>query len=214
MTAHSRPPYDEDDDLDLRALYRTLPRAEPGPAVDAAVHEAAARAAAADRRVWRQRRLWHPGWGVAASIVLTACLFLLTDFRHPDLDGVSDAPPVDAELARPPRALPSPTAPPAAAPARPEAPAALRRYAPAMRADEAPQADNATRAESDAPAEPGDATEREAPAEPDARIAQIRELLQAGRRDAAVQALRDLRREAPDLALPPDLQALLPAEPG
>ncbi|MBV7486774.1 hypothetical protein [Bordetella sp. BOR01] len=229
MTAHPRPPHDEDDDLDLRALYRTLPRTEPSPSLDAAVHEAAARAVAADRRVQRQRRLWHPGWGVAASIVLTACLFLLTDFQDPDMAGLADAPPVDAELASPPQAMP----PPAAAPERPEAPAALRRYSPAPAATPAParQARPAAPAESEsaesATAQPpraqqysgqpdsaGGKTSAGQPAvepnEPDARIVHIRELLQDGRRDAALQALHDLRRDAPDLALPPDLQALLP----
>ncbi|MBO1112762.1 hypothetical protein [Bordetella petrii] len=214
MTAHPRPPHDEDDDLDLRALYRTLPRAEPGPDLDAAVHDAAARAAAADRRVQRQRRLWHPGWGVAASIVLTAGLFLLTDFQDPDVAGLADAPPVDAELARPPQAMP----PPAAAPARPEAPAALRRYAPAPQAGQAAPAQAEPRAHqyraqpdaADAVPAPGADTGAAALAKTDARIEHIRELLQDGQRDAALQALQDLRRDAPGLALPPDLRALLP----
>jgi len=217
MTAHPRPPHDEDDDLDLRALYRTLPRAEPGPALDAAVHDAAARAAAADRRVQRQRRLWHPGWGVAASIVLTAGLFLLTDFRDPDVAGLADAPPVNAELARPPQAMP----PPSAAPARPEAPAALRRYAPAPQAGQAAPAQAEPRAhqyhaQPDAAADampappPGADTKASALAKTDARIEHIRELLQEGQRDAALQALQDLQRDAPDAALPPDLRALLP----
>ena len=221
MTAHPRPPHDEDDDLDLRALYRTLPRAEPGPALDAAVHDAAARALAADRRVQRQRRLWHPGWGVAASILLTACLFLLTDFQDPDMAGLADAPPVDAELARPPQAMP----PPAAAPARPEAPAALRRYAPAGQAERAaPAQETEPRARQysaqpdtagavQAPGQPDADAGAAAPAAPDARIAYIRELLQDGQRDAAARAVQDLRRDAPGLALPPDLQALLPPTP-
>ena len=228
MTAHPRPPHDEDDDLDLRALYRTLPRTEPDPGLDAAVHEAAARAVAADRRVQRQRRLWHPGWGVAASIVLTACLFLVTDFQDPDMANLPDAPAVDAELASPPRAMP----PPAAAPARPEAPAALRRYAPETAPAPVPQAQPGAAAETPpAPAlrlqqdsvQPDGAGGRTSPGQSaagslaapriDARIAHIRELLQGGQRDAARQALQDLRRDAPGLALPPDLQALLPAAP-
>ncbi|GAB1579876.1 hypothetical protein [Bordetella petrii] len=214
MTAHHRPPHDEQDDLDLRALYRTLPDAEPGPELDAAVRATAARAAAADRRVQRQRRLWHPGWGVAASIVLASSLFLLTDFQDPEVAGLADAPPVDRELASPPRTLERPAAPPAAAPTRPEAPAALRRAAPA-----APQADQA------APAEPGARAPRysarpqpeAAPpagpaAESDPRIERVRELLRAGEREQALAALRALQREAPGLALPPDLRALLPRQ--
>lgn len=214
MTAHHRPPHDEQDDLDLRALYRTLPSAEPGPELDAAVRATAARAAAADRRVQRQRRLWHPGWGVAASIVLASSLFLLTDFQDPEVAGLADAPPVDRELASPPRTLERPAAPPAAAPTRPEAPAALRRAAPA-----APQADQA------APAEPGARAQRysarpqpeAAPpagpaAESDPRIERVRELLRAGEREQALAALRALQREAPGLALPPDLRALLPRQ--
>jgi len=220
MTAHPRPPHDEDDDLDLRALYRTLPRAEPGPALDASVRDAAARAAAADRRVQRERRLWHPGWGVAASIVLTACLFLLTDFGDQDVAGLADAPPVDAELARPPQAM----SPRAAPPVRPEAPAALRRYAPARQAEQAEPAAPpapAYRAQPDAaagvalaPAPDVQADAKTGAAgETDARIAHIRELLQDGRRDAALRALQDLQRDAPGLALPPDLQGLLPPTP-
>ena len=208
MTAHPRPPYDEDDDLDLRALYRTLPRTEPGPALDAAIHGAAARALAADRRVQRQHRLWHPGWGVAASIVLTACLFLLTDFQDPDVAGLADAPPVNAELARPPQTVPRP--------APSEGSAALRRYAPAPQAERAaPMAPAPAQQFSVQPPAPSSAdqaaAEPEAAAPDDAtqaRIDHILELLQAGQRDEALRALQDLKNDDPDVALPPELQDL------
>jgi len=224
MTAHPRPPYDEDDDLDLRALYRTLPRTEPGPGLDAAIHGAAVRALTADRRVQRQRRLWHPGWGVAASIVLTACLFLLTDFQDPHDTGLADAPPVNADLARPPQAMPRP-APPAAAPARPDDGAALRRYAPAPQAERAApmapapaQAPQARQFSAEPPAAASAdqaATPPEAAAPDDetqARIDRILELLQDGQREEALQALQDLKDDQPDVALPPDLQDLLPPQ--
>lgn len=212
MTAHHRPPHDEQDDLDLRALYRTLPSTEPGPELDAAVRATAARAATADRRVQRQRRLWHPGWGVAASIVLASSLFLLSDFQDPEVAGLADAPPVDRELASPPRTLERPAAPPAAAPVRPEASAALRRVAPP-----APQADQAAPAQPAAPAQQYSARPQletapptDSAAEADPRIERVRELLRAGEREQALAALRALQDQAPGLALPPDLQALLP----
>uniref|UniRef100_UPI00333FBF9F hypothetical protein n=1 Tax=Castellaniella defragrans TaxID=75697 RepID=UPI00333FBF9F len=213
MTAHSRPPLDEDDDQDLRALYRTLPRAEPSPTLDAAVRAAAARAAAADHRAQTRRRLRHPGWGVAASIVLTAGLVLLVEFQRPDHTIVNDAPPVDIEPASPPLAA----APPATAPRLTAAPTQL-----------APQARSARPAPSVTDREQQASTPSAVPsgmipmhestpqadtpqAESDARIAHIRELLRNGQNATALQALQDLRRDAPDLTLPPDLQALLPA---
>jgi len=185
MTAHHRPPHDEQDDLDLRALYRTLPSTEPGPELDAAVRATAARAAAADRRVQRQRRLWHPGWGVAASIVLASSLFLLSDFQDPEVAGLADAPPVDRELASPPRTLER-----QAAPAQPAAPA--QQYSARPQLEAAPPTDSA--------------------AEADPRIERVRELLRAGEREQALAALRALQDQAPGLALPPDLQALLPRQ--
>ena len=48
MSITYRPPFDEDDELDLRALYRK-PRAGGSPQLDAAV-----------RRTWHSGRSWHP----------------------------------------------------------------------------------------------------------------------------------------------------------
>jgi len=97
------------------------------------------------------------------------------------------APPgIDAELARPPELGSYVPA------SRPTLPDNLRRPAP----EAAPRA----------PAPPGAAA-------PD-RVQAIRDLLRAGRRDDAMLALEALRREQPDLAIPPDLRALLPARAG
>ena len=206
MTAHSRPPHDEDDDLDLRALYRSLPRTEPAREVDAAVREAAAGALAADRQAQRQRRLWHPGWGVAASIVLTASLFLLVDSDNRDPAVMHDAQVADAP---PPPAAP---APPAPARMRQLAPPATQGYAQAPRpAEPRPSIERADRepsmqAHSADAASPNAAS---AQAQIDARIAHIRALLKNGEKEAAARAARALHDAHPALTLPADLRPLL-----
>ncbi|WP_026638773.1 hypothetical protein [Bordetella petrii] len=208
MTAHSRPPHDEDDDLDLRALYRSLPRTEPAREVDAAVREQAAGALAADRRAQRQRRLWHPGWGVAASIVLTASLFLLVDPDDRDPAVMHDAQVADAP---PPSAAPAP-APAAPARMRQLAPPAAQGYAQAPRPAEArPSIERADRepsmqARSADTASPDAAS---AQAQVEARIEHIRALLKSGEKEAARRAARALHDAHPALALPADLQPLL-----
>lgn len=237
MTSHPLPPHD-DDDQDLRALYRSLPRAEPSAQLDAAVKQAATRAAAADRKVQQPRRRWHPGWAVAATVVLATGLFFLTDLHRPDVALVSEAPPVDASLTPPPDTVHdapthTPAPPLAPAPRKHEYAPAAKKPAPAPAAESAmvhrEQAPASTFAPARAPmphqiAEPtteassapsadqsiAAATPSSATDKSTKRIADIRALLQQGQREKALQALRDLQRDEPDLTLPDDLRQLLP----
>lgn len=222
MTSHPLPPHDEDDDQDLRALYRSLPSTEPSEKLDAAVRQVAARAAAADRNVQQPRRRWHPGWGVAATVVLVTGLFFLTDLNHPDRARLSEVPPVDNQLVTPPKTMQR-SAPASASqapsrshesaaftnqidrrtPANPETATLKQRSAPmAVAPAPAPSADQS--AATEAAAVPDDAAPR---------IAHIRTLLQQSEREKALQALRDLQRDMPDVTLPADLQQLLPKQP-
>lgn len=223
MTSHPLPPHNEDDDQDLRALYRSLPRTEPSEKLDAAVRQVAARADAADRNVQRPRRRWHPGWGVAATVVLATGLFFLTDLNRPDMAHLSEAPPpVDNRLAAPPETMqPAAPAPVPQAPAHPRDSAAftnqLERQAPTSSEAAAPKQKSAPMAAAPAPAPSADqsAAAEIAPVQNDAdtRIAHIRALLQRGQREKALQALQDLQRDIPDVTLPADLQRLLPKQP-
>jgi len=70
MSITYRPPFDEDDERDLRALYRK-PGPGANPELDAAV-----------RRRWHPGHSWHPGWGAAACAVMVAGLFAWTDMRE------------------------------------------------------------------------------------------------------------------------------------
>lgn len=117
------------------------------------------------------------------------------------------------------KAFPAP--PPPAAPPAPGADAAASRMdalqkseAPGGTAMQASKPAGVVAAESANAAAVHDLRERAKAALPSAdattesRIARIRALLAEGRRDAAVAALRELRREHPDLVLPDDLRAL------
>ncbi|MGB3435200.1 MAG: hypothetical protein WBB14_25250, partial [Achromobacter sp.] len=70
MSITYRPPFDEDDERDLRALYR---RHDPGssPELDAAV-----------RRSWHPGHSWHPAWGAAACAAMVFGLFAWTEMRE------------------------------------------------------------------------------------------------------------------------------------
>ena len=147
MSPHMSPD-DDTEDRDLRGLYRSLPPLEPSSQLDAAIRGQAASAAASDRRARRPHGTWHPGWGVAASVLAVCALLFLTDYSDlantPTLDTESDEtaavdeeapqPEIDTQLAAPPPlgtyapaeppALPSgltapPPPPPAAAPSTP-----------------------------------------------------------------------------------------------
>ncbi|WP_373979662.1 hypothetical protein LN047_16980 [Achromobacter sp. JD417] len=222
MSITYRPPFDEDDERDLRALYRK-PGPGANPELDAAV-----------RRRWHPGHSWHPGWGAAACAVMVAGLFAWTDMREamddtePQMQLVavqaneatqeaasasaapaSDAPPLRRVVAlqqepavpsQPAAAQPAKavTAPAPAAPA----PAAAETAATETAAQEAaPAAAQETPAESQQVAA---FTEQDI----EARVAQIRGLIVDDREEDAVHALRELQRGAPDFALPDDLQEL------
>ncbi|HBL65761.1 MAG TPA: hypothetical protein DDZ58_07425, partial [Achromobacter sp.] len=70
MSITYRPPFDEDDERDLRALYRK-PGPGSSPELDAAV-----------RRAWHPGHSWHPGWAAAACAAMVAGLFAWTDMRE------------------------------------------------------------------------------------------------------------------------------------
>ena len=213
MSITYRPPFDEDDELDLRALYRK-PRAGGSPELDAAV-----------RRTWHPGRSWHPGWAAAACAALVAGLFAWTDMREsaemadmtPQL-AVSHEPAINIERSPAPR------------PAVAEAPAPQPASAPVQRAAvqtpaDAPAAVPAQQASVEAaPAVATAAAEQPAEAassEPvalseqdiETRVAHIRALMQDDQQDEAVTALRELQQGAPDLTLPDDLQELAQQNP-
>jgi len=192
MSITYRPPFDEDDERDLRALYRK-PGPGANPELDAAV-----------RRRWHPGHSWHPGWGAAACAVMVAGLFAWTDMR----EAIDDTEPqmqlvaVQANEAKQEAAAAQPAmAVTAAAPAAP-APAAAETAATETAAQEAAPA-----AAQEAPAESQQVaafTEQDI----EARVAQIRGLIVDDREEDAVHALRELQRGAPDFALPDDLQEL------
>lgn len=129
MSPHMSPD-DDTEDRDLRGLYRHLPPVEPSAQLDSAIRGQAASAAASDRRGRRPHGTWHPGWGVAASVLAVCALLFLTDYSDlantPTLDSESDEtaavdeeapqPEIDTQLATPP---PLGTYAPAPAPALP-----------------------------------------------------------------------------------------------
>lgn len=222
MSITYRPPFDEDDERDLRALYRK-PGPGANPELDAAV-----------RRRWHPGHSWHPGWGAAACAVMVAGLFAWTDMREaiddtePQMQLVavqaneakqeaaaasaapaSDAPPLRRVVALQPEPA-VPAQPAAAQPAM-----AVTAAAPAAPAPAAAE----TAATETAAQEAAPAAAQEAPAESqqvaafteqdiEARVAQIRGLIVDDREEDAVHALRELQRGAPDFALPDDLQEL------
>ncbi|MCU6618063.1 hypothetical protein OCO52_16390 [Achromobacter mucicolens] len=222
MSITYRPPFDEDDERDLRALYRK-PGPGANPELDAAV-----------RRRWHPGHSWHPGWGAAACAVMVAGLFAWTDMREaiddtePQMQLVavqaneakqeaaaasaapaSDAPPLRRVVALQPEPA-VPAQPAAAQPAL-----AVTAAAPATPAPAAAE----TAATETAAQEAAPAAAQEAPAESqqvaafteqdiEARVAQIRGLIVDDREEDAVHALRELQRGAPDFALPDDLQEL------
>ncbi|MFP3743249.1 hypothetical protein SB816_09315 [Achromobacter sp. SIMBA_011] len=209
MSITYRPPFDEDDELDLRALYRK-PRAGGSPELDAAV-----------RRTWHPGRSWHPGWAAAACAALVAGLFAWTDMREnaemadmtPQL-AVSHEPAINIERG------PAPRPEVAEAPAPQPASAPVQRAAVQTPADApAQQASvDATPAAATAAAEqPAEAASSEPVAfseqDIETRVAHIRALMQDDQQEEAVTALRELQQGAPDLTLPDDLQELAQQNP-
>lgn len=214
MSITYRPPFDEDDERDLRALYRK-PRPGTSPELDAAV-----------RRSWHPGHSWHPGWAAAACAAMVAGLFAWTDMRESadmqDMNAQLVAPhEVGTSAERSP--MPTPAALTDALADKPATPATTQRVV-------APQNDTAPSQPLVAPATPeasapataetaqqGDATATEVVAfseqDVEARVAHIRSLVQDDQQDEAVQALRELQQGAPDLTLPDDLQELAQQNP-
>lgn len=219
MSITYRPPFDEDDELDLRALYRK-PRAGGSPELEAAV-----------RRTWHPGHSWHPGWAAAACLAIVAGVFVWTDMRESaemaDMNAqlavphevgttaerapaprpvmVSETPAPQAAPAPVQRAAQTPAAPVAAAPAssvQASAPAPAAPEATAQAAAEQPSAEPAT-------AEVTAFSEEDI----EARVAHIRSLMQDDQQDEAVAALRELQQGAPDLTLPDDLHELAQQNP-
>lgn len=227
MSITYRPPFDEDDERDLRALYRK-PGPGANPELDAAV-----------RRRWHPGHSWHPGWGAAACAVMVAGLFAWTDMREAIEDTEPQMQLVAVQGSDAVQAAPSASAAPASDPSplrrvvalqqEPAVPAQPAVSQPASTQPASTHPAAAQPAAAAAPAEPAapetvaqesaQAAAQEAPAEAqqvaafteqdiEARVAQIRGLIVDDREEDAVQALRELQRGAPDFALPDDLQEL------
>ncbi|CAB3878797.1 hypothetical protein [Achromobacter animicus] len=227
MSITYRPPFDEDDERDLRALYRK-PGPGANPELDAAV-----------RRRWHPGHSWHPGWGAAACAVMVAGLFAWTDMREaiedtePQMQLVavqeSDAAQTAPSASAAPASDPSPLRRVVALQQEPAVPAQPAVSQPASTQPVSTHPAAAQSAAAAAPAEPAapetaaqesaQAAAQEAPAQAqqvaafteqdiEARVAQIRGLIVDDREEDAVQALRELQRGAPDFALPDDLQEL------
>jgi hypothetical protein len=204
MSITYRPPFDEDDERDLRALYR---RPGPGtsPELDAAV-----------RRSWHPGHSWHPAWGAAACAAMVFGLFAWTDMREAQ-DMAEQNTPVIAphEVGTSSERSPAVLAVPAEAPAEQAAPATQRVSVPQGEAA-APQAAPAQEA-SPAEQQAAEPAQPEVPALSDqdieARVTHIRSLVREEQQEDAVQALRELQQAAPDLNLPDDLQELAQQNP-
>jgi len=226
MSITYRPPFDEDDERDLRALYRK-PGPGANPELDAAV-----------RRRWHPGHSWHPGWGAAACAVMVAGLFAWTDMREAiddtepqmqlvavqESEAAQDASSASATPASDPSPLrrvvalqQEPVAPAQAAVMQPAVmqpnvtqPAASQPVAPHSAATAAAETAAQAPAQTAAQETPAEAQQVAAFTEQDieARVAQIRGLIVDDREEDAVQALRELQRGAPDFALPDDLQEL------
>lgn len=215
MSITYRPPFDEDDERDLRALYRK-PGSGNSPELDAAV-----------RRTWHPGHSWHPGWAAAACAAMVAGLFAWTDMREsvdvPDQRAQLMAP-HDAGAsadARPDPRLESRTDAMASKPApavTTQRVAATSNDAAANQAQaQAPEQAAAPEAATAGAAQPAEAAATEVVAfseeDIEARVAHIRSLMQNDQQDDAVQALRELQQGAPDLTLPDDLQELAQQNP-
>ncbi len=126
----------------------------------------------------RPHGTWHPGWGIAATVGVAFGLLLLTDYSE-----LASAPSFDEDS---PEAVISP--PPEELLTPPE----IGSYPAAP-----------------PPALPGSLQIGE-PAGPDAtsRIEHVRQLLLDGHQEAAQGQWAALRRDEPELELPPDLQHL------
>ncbi|MBO1018074.1 hypothetical protein IPU70_31265 [Achromobacter sp. SD115] len=197
MSITYRPPFDEDDERELRALYRRHGPAA-SPELDAAV-----------RRSWHPGHSWHPAWGAAACAAMVFGLFAWTEMREAQ-DFTEQNTPVIAphEIGTSSERSPALLSTPAEAPAEQTAPVTERVAAPPQEA--APQAAPAQEAAAEQPAAEPAAPETPALSDQDieARVTHIRALVREEQPQEAIQALRELQQAAPDLELPDDLQEL------
>lgn len=198
MSITYRPPFDEDDERELRALYRRHGPAA-SPELDAAV-----------RRSWHPGHSWHPAWGAAACAAMVFGLFAWTEMREAQ-DFTEQNTPVIAphEIGTSSERSPALLSTPAEAPAEQTAPVTERVAAPPQEA--APQAAPAQEAAAaEQPAAEPAAPETPALSDQDieARVTHIRALVREEQPQEATQALRELQQAAPDLELPDDLQEL------
>ncbi|MFY0479256.1 hypothetical protein [Achromobacter marplatensis] len=208
MSITYRPPFDEDDERDLRALYRK-PRPGTSPELDAAV-----------RRTWHPGHSWHPGWAAAACAAMVAGLFAWTDMRES-----ADMQEMNAQLATPHESgasaerAPVPAALTEALAAKPATSVDPQRVSASPNDTVAPSQSAAVPLETATAesAQETDATATEVVAfseqDIEARVAHIRALVQDDRQDEAIQALRELQQGAPDLTLPDDLHELAQQNP-
>ena len=202
------PPFDEDDELDLRALYRKT--RSGSPELDAAV-----------RRSWHPGHSWHPGWAAAACAFLVAGLFTWTNMREnadaPDSNPIAQlmAPSESGTDQDRPAAAESTAAQPQ------EAPAVQRAALPAPESALPPQ-QAAPAAEASAPGaaqpeaaarEPAQAQAALSDEEIESRLAHIRSLMQDDQQEDAARTLQELRQAVPDLTVPDDLQELAQQHP-
>lgn len=206
MSTAYRPPFDEDDELDRRGLYRNRGAGRGSP--DAAGSPA-----------WHAGPGWHPGWAAAACLALAAGMFAWTDALEERLanpprprapiaaqpDPAAGAPP---DAAAPPSARAAPPAPaePAAAPP----PASMPAAAPAG-AQVPPQP--AAGPAADAPPVTDAAPEAASDERIDELVGRIRGFMQNDQVEDAREALRELRELAPDYGLPDDLEELAGRQP-
>ncbi|WP_454695286.1 hypothetical protein [Achromobacter aegrifaciens] len=197
MSITYRPPFDEDDERELRALYRRHGPAA-SPELDAAV-----------RRRWHPGHSWHPAWGAAACAAMVFGLFAWTEMREAQ-DFTEQNTPVIAphEIGTSSERAPALLSAPTEAPAEQTAPVTERVAAPPQEA--APQAAPAQEAAAEQPAAEPAAPETPALSDQDieARVTHIRALVREEQPQEAIQALRELQQAAPDLELPDDLQEL------
>lgn len=223
MNPNTPPPGDDDlpDERELATLYARLPRVEPSPELDAAVHAAAMRAQP------RRRPRWPLAIGSAAVLVLAIGMgwHLGREPVMPPAARTLSALPAQGAVTRDATHVVEPPPPPSpvldeAAP--PSPPTAARESGRTQRLASAP-------APSPAAPPPVDAVPSFAPAlrmqralpqkpstrilpsslPPDDRVAYIRHLLDQGRRDEARREIEALRRSHPRYELPQDLLDLL-----
>lgn len=222
MNPNTPPPGDDDltDERELATLYARLPRIEPSPELDAAVHAAAMRAQP------RRRSRWPLAIGSAAVLVLAVGMGWHLG-REPVLPPAARSlppPPTQGAVTRDAARVVEPPPPPSpvldeAAP--PSLPMAVRKSARTQRIESAPAPPPAAPAADAVPSfAPAPRMQRAMPMKPSAqilpsslppddRVAYIRHLLDQGRHDEARRETEALRRSHPRYELPQDLLDLL-----